>query len=427
MNNPGNPLQGLLGDLMKMIGSAQHGETPWLDAARALAHGVATDGDPEGNVDPIERMALEALARAAELHVTDITGLPVGSGGSRGRIAPTGRGAWALHMLDAWAPLLEKIAAANGQDQPLRGDGTATRAPFSGGADTSGEVGEFPGELGDPEDTESLGNLFNTFATTMGPVLTGMQFGSAIGHLARRALGQYALPVPVTGHDDLFVIPENIRQFADDWSIPIDQAQLWVCSHELTSHAVLSVPHVADAIGNLLEGVAGESAVAQQGLLERLTGEAGDVGSLQNLLSDPESLVADLVSPGQRRTSAELVAVTTAIGGYVDDVTARVAGSLTGSPAILTEAWYRYRTTGSTDVKAAGAVLSLDLSREQVDRGAAFVRGVRERSGDEGLARLWSKSENLPTPAELDAPGLWLERINLPPDCENHKGSSADS
>jgi len=268
--------------------------------------------------------------------------------------------------------------------------------------------------------------LFSTFAATMGPVLIGMQFGSAIGHLARRALGQYALPVPVVGNDELFVIPQNIRRFADDWSIPIDQAQLWVCSHELAAHAVLSIPHVAGVIGKLLEGIAGESAVAQQGLLERLTGDASDVGSLQNLLSDPESLVADLVSPGQRRTSAELVAVTTAVGGYVDHVTARVAGSLTGSPAILAEAWYRYRSTESTDVKAAGSVFGMDLSRDQVDRGAAFVRGVLDRAGDEGLARLWSKPENLPTPAELDAPGLWLERIDLPPDGEK-RGVPTDS
>ena len=35
---------------------------------------------------------------------------------------------------------------------------------------------------------------------------------------------------------------------------------------------------------------------------------------------------------------------------------------------------------------------------------------------EEGLARLWSDERNLPTPAELDAPGLWLARIDLPGD-----------
>ncbi len=37
-----------------------------------------------------------------------------------------------------------------------------------------------------------------------------------------------------------------------------------------------------------------------------------------------------------------------------------------------------------------------------------------ERAGEDGLARLWATERELPTPAELDAPGLWLARIDLP-------------
>ena len=39
-----------------------------------------------------------------------------------------------------------------------------------------------------------------------------------------------------------------------------------------------------------------------------------------------------------------------------------------------------------------------------------------ERDGFEALARLWAQEANLPTPAEIDAPGLWLARIDLPTD-----------
>jgi uncharacterized protein (DUF2342 family) len=41
---------------------------------------------------------------------------------------------------------------------------------------------------------------------------------------------------------------------------------------------------------------------------------------------------------------------------------------------------------------------------------------VIERAGPEGLNRLWESERMLPTPAELDAPGLWLARIELPED-----------
>jgi uncharacterized protein (DUF2342 family) len=54
------------------------------------------------------------------------------------------------------------------------------------------------------------------------------------------------------------------------------------------------------------------------------------------------------------------------------------------------------------------------LDEASYERGQAFVRGIVERAGDEGLARLWHSDRELPTPAELDAPGLWLARIDLP-------------
>ena len=39
-----------------------------------------------------------------------------------------------------------------------------------------------------------------------------------------------------------------------------------------------------------------------------------------------------------------------------------------------------------------------------------------ERAGENALARLWANEDDLPTPAEVDAPGLWLARIDLPDD-----------
>src|SRR5690606_18730119 len=61
----GNPFEGLpfFGDLAKALG--QQGGASW-DSAKQLAVTVATDGQSEANVDPVERMSLEQLARVAE-------------------------------------------------------------------------------------------------------------------------------------------------------------------------------------------------------------------------------------------------------------------------------------------------------------------------------------------------------------------------
>jgi uncharacterized protein (DUF2342 family) len=59
-------------------------------------------------------------------------------------------------------------------------------------------------------------------------------------------------------------------------------------------------------------------------------------------------------------------------------------------------------------------LLGLQLERSDYERGQAFCRGVIERAGLDGLNRLWERESMLPTVSELDAPGLWLARIELP-------------
>ena len=392
-----DPFQGLLQDLLKLIGGSATGATAWLDAARSLAHGVATDGQPEPNIEPLTRIAFEELGRVAELHVAEATGL----GFERTpTLSAVGRGAWALKALDAWAPTLARMVEAQRSAPPPPG-------PVPGEDALSPALFEDLGEGG-------FEQLLGRFATTMGPVLMGMQFGSAAGHLAQRALGQYALALPWPPASEVLVVPENISTFADDWSLPSEETRLWVCVRELTAHAVLQRTHVAERIRALVDALTVETVATHQGLAERLGSQAGDPEALQRLMSDPESLLADLLTPGQRRTSEDLVALTTALTAYVDHVTGRVAGTLTGSATALGEAWYRHRIEESSAEQAAGSLFGLDLGRQQVDRGAAFVDGVVERAGEAGLARLWDDPRHLPTPAEVDAPGLWLERIDLP-------------
>ncbi len=407
MNDPAgepNPLQGLLGDLLKVIGASSAGGTAWLDAARSLAVGVATDGQPEANPDPLQRIRLQELARVAELHIADLTGYVPGSGRHAVTVTPVGRGTYALRVLDAWRPVLQEMVGAQ-----------------EAGPTVPGASGGLFGDLG----AGGMQDLLGRFATTMGPVLLGMQFGSAAGHLAQRSLGQYALPLPWPESDELLVVPQNVTAFAEDWSLPPDETLLWACVRELATHTVLSRPHVADRMTELLQAAGRQAVAVQQELADRLGG-AGDPDALQRLMADPESLLADLLTPGQHHVSQQLTALATAIGSYVDHVTSVVATSLTGSAAALGEAWYRFRIEDGKGEQAAGALFGLELGREQVDRGAAFVRGVVERAGDGALARLWERPRNLPTPAEVDAPGLWLERIDLPDDELTGGGAHGD-
>ncbi len=392
--DPENPMGGLLGDLLKVIGSGPGAADNWFEAARTLAYGVATDGGQDENPDPLVRIAFEDLARVAELHVTEAMGIAPHAGSGGVSFDAVGPGQFSYRLLEAYRPVLKSMVEAQQQ--------AATAVP------TSMDLGEIG-----PDAPEGLSGLLSQFALTLGPVFLGMQFGSAAGHLAQRAFGQYALPLPWPESSTLLLVPGNVARFADDWSLPLQEVQLWVCVRELAMHGVLTRPGVRSSLATLLGDASAAAAAAQRSIVERLGDGLGDPAALEDALGDPEALLSDLISPEQRNISGALTAQTTALGAYADHVTAGIAESLTSSPAALREAWYRYRIEEGKGEQAFAGLFGLNVGQAEVDRGRSFVSGVVERAGEDALTRLWRDEMDLPTPAEVDAPGLWLARIGL--------------
>ncbi|HZU79939.1 MAG TPA: zinc-dependent metalloprotease, partial [Acidimicrobiales bacterium] len=231
----GNFLEQLLGDLLQLMGSGGGGDRQEL--ARTLAVSVATGGTAEPNVDPVDRIRLEELVRVAELHVTEITGLSPSGSGAPLAVEAVAPGAWAARTVTDWRFVLEVMTASAPDEQALRG--LVPEGDEAGGA----------------------AEIMARFMGTMGPMLAAMQLGSAIGHLARTTLGQYELPIPRPS-SGLLLVPANATRFAEDWSLPPDDVRLWVSLREVTMHAVLGRPHVADRLRALLQdvvrGMAGE-------------------------------------------------------------------------------------------------------------------------------------------------------------------------
>src|SRR5262249_43045227 len=79
---------GLVGDRAKML--QNQGGFQW-DQARAMAMQLATGGESEPNPDPLVRIKLEQLARVAELHVAQVTGLSTSVTGRPVSVIPVTR------------------------------------------------------------------------------------------------------------------------------------------------------------------------------------------------------------------------------------------------------------------------------------------------------------------------------------------------
>lgn len=380
-----------LGDLARMLS----GTDPWV-AARQLAQSVATSGAPEHNVDPADRIRIEELGRVAELHVAEVVGRPLSTSGSPIRVSAVTRGRWAEVTIEQYRPLLEALAGALRESQE-------------------------PIDLEDTDDPNAA--MLAPLLSLMGPMLLSVAAGSMVGHLAQRSMGPYELPIPRLG-DELLVVPAEIHAFAKDWSLPRDDVELWVCLQELAYHAVLNIPHVRLRVESLLDRYV-HSFEPDPSVLEDRFGELGldfsfDPATgmpgeeLRSLLGDPDVVLGAIESEQQRALRPELDAIIAVVVGWVDHLMDAVGGKLIGSYPQVTEALRRRRVEATAADRFVERLLGLHLTQERYDRGSAFIQGVVERAGAEALERLWHSARELPTPSEIDAPGLWLARIDLP-------------
>lgn len=364
------------------------GPVNW-DAARQFAIQIATGGVAEPNPDPIERLRLNELFRVADLRVADMTGLPTSTTGALLQVTPVTRHEWTIRTLDAYRPLLERLASSLSMRPTL---------------DT--ELSSLP---------EGADRFFDGMMSLITPLMLGMQAGAMVGNLATRSFGQYDLPLPRPASDELLIVSSNLRAFSDEWSLQPDDLFLWVAISELAHHVVLGLPHVRSRLESLVLDYVKGFQLNPEALQDRLEGvDPMDPRSMQQALGDPAALLGVMRSPQQLALMPQLEALATVIAGYVDHILDRLGSTLIGTYHQLTEALRRRRIEATSGDQLVEHLFGLHLGRDQYERGTTFIAGVLERGGEEALSRLWRSERDLPTPAEVDAPGLWLARIELP-------------
>jgi putative hydrolase len=379
-----DPFAGLpfFGDMMRALSG--QGPLNW-DAARQFAMLGATGGEVEHNVDPAVRLSYLDLARIAGMHVDDVLGR------TDAPVEPrmVTRGQWAHETLEAYRPLFTDLATSLG----ATGDEPESAA------------------------TDPMAQMMAGLGKLMAPAMLGMAVGSMVGQLAQRAFGTNDLPIP-RDPQQVVLVPSTIDAFAASWDIPTDEMRLWVLAHELTGHALFAVPHVREPLMSLVRRHVGgfrpdPAAVADKlGGLEFDLGAGDPTAAIQQLFGDPEVLLGAVRSPEQLALAPALDAAVATVVGYTDWVVDAVSVRVIGGGALrVAEAVRRRRVERSPADTFVEHLLGIRLGTAQVDRGKAFVQGVVDRAGETALRLLLDTPGSLPTPAEVDAPGLWLARV----------------
>ena len=135
---------------------------------------------------------------------------------------------------------------------------------------------------------------------------------------------------------------------------------------------------------------------------------------MQRIIGDPEVVLGAVQSPAQRALLPHLEAVICAVVGYVDHTMDSIGAQLISSYNMLTEALRRRRVEADASDRFVEKILGFNLTQRNTIAAGTSSTASSNAAAPRRSRSLWDSARTLPTPAEIDAPGLWLARIELP-------------
>ncbi len=242
------------------------------------------------------------------------------------------------------------------------------------------------------------------------PVLLGMNIGTLVAFLSNHVLGTFDAGFPATQMEGLTFHVPNIEDFAASNGLDNRSVRLWVSLHEVAHHTIMSRPWVRSYLTDVFRSV-----------ISSIEIEPEDLTKLHRVVSDP-SYLHDVLGqsqgiefiPGcqidqdladQATTAMELVE------GYGTYLVERAAHQLLPNLDEIKSAMTTYLEARMGE---AGPISTLRGSSSGIDSaGEGFCREVRDRWGASGLEKVWQRSENLATSAELSDATGWAARMLL--------------
>jgi coenzyme F420 biosynthesis associated uncharacterized protein len=362
------------------------GPVNW-ELARQVGIAMASWGKEDPAPTEEDRRGFEETVRAAELHVSDFTGLPQPT--EMVPVETVRRAQWVEANIRGLGDLLEPAAAKAGEAL-ARAQREAAPAEASAGM---GSIG--------------LDELFSRLS----PLLLGAQVGTTLGYLGQRVLGQYDLAVPRRGSGGLLFVVPNIASFERDWSLSPIEFRAWVALHEVTHRFEFARPWTREHFLSLVRDFFSSVELDVRGLMERL--ERADMASpegLQTLFESGENLFGAVLDDEQRLKLARVQAFMAAAEGYGDHVMNALGRRMLTTFGQIAEAVRRHHE-GEHGDPVFERLLGIEMKREQYAVGRAFCDRVAELTDEATLSRMWDSAESLPSSPELAEPTLWLARM----------------
>jgi coenzyme F420 biosynthesis associated uncharacterized protein len=247
--------------------------------------------------------------------------------------------------------------------------------------------------------------------------VTGAQTGAVLAFLSSGILGQYD-PFASGGGELLLVYPNVIAVERQLRVSPAD-FRLWVCLHEVTHRVQFRAnPWLADYMSQSLAVITDDNGQELTQVVARL-GEfvrAKRSGS-NGQAAEPNSegmvgLLRAIQAEPQRQALDRLLVLGTLLEGHADHVMDAVGPKVVPSVATIRRRFDERRKSKHPPLqRVLRTLLGFDAKLSQYTRGKAFVDHVVTTVGMDKFNTVWTSSETLPLPTEVDEPQRWIDRV----------------
>lgn len=384
-NLPQDPaqLRAAAAQMQHMFSGQGEGSVNWTlaeDVARRTAAGQAqlpgapapsgTPGDPSPT--DAQTAQLREAAQVARLWLDPVLAIDVPTQ----ELGVLSRGTWLYRTLPRWKSTVEPVA------KYMAGAiGEAIAAQL-------GQMGESPMPI--PGDPAAMMERF-------GGTMFGVQFGHAIGSLAREVSGTTDLSLPLGPDGAPALVAANVEDLISSQQLDAPAARIFLAAREI-AHAALFAAHpwLGKALFSAIEDYARGITLDLDALDEMVRGlDLSDPEALQ--ARRPEDMFVFTRRAAQERALEELATTLALVEAWVDHVTTKALEGKLPQLEAMREVLRRRRATGSPAEEMLARTVGIELRPRRVREALAWWDSVLATEGEAGREAKWEHPDLLPS------------------------------
>ncbi|WP_462417162.1 zinc-dependent metalloprotease [Kytococcus sp. Marseille-QA3725] len=356
-------------------------------ARRAAAQG----GD--ATVSDASQRDVEQVGNVASLWLDAVTDFSALDGTAR----VVSRAEWVETTLPAWVealtPLAEGVneAVASSLTDRLGDDPEALQSQLPPGM-------ALPGGM----DINAIMGQMAPMMRQMSSSMFSLQLGQAAGALSHEVVSGTDVGLPLVPDEEVLMLPENVRAFADGLEIDPAEVMLFLTVRESARQRLYAgAPWVRSQVLEAVRAYGADMRLDTEGIESKLSSvDPTDPEAMQSALAG--GLFHPEPSDAQKAALTRLETWLALVEGWVDVVTDRATRGTLPNADALAEVVRRRRATQGPAEKTFSGLVGLELRPRRLRDAANLFAAMEDRHGASARDAVWDHPDIAPDAGALD-------------------------